>query len=121
VRFFRRQTHIVVPWLIAEFDGTIWRTRPRHRRDGIDHHLERIVGVLHFVERRRQRTRAPGNQGVCGFHMTRMASLIWVQDIAILLTGLSQQAEQDLRGNSAFGMAPAEKKLDASRIVAYRS
>ena len=58
VRFFQRQTHIVVPSLIEEFDGTIWRTAPRLGRDGIDHHLERIVGGPHFVERRRQRTRA---------------------------------------------------------------
>jgi len=57
VRIFRRQTHTVVPSLIEEFDGTIWRTAARHRRDGIDHHLERMVGVPHFVERRRQRTR----------------------------------------------------------------
>jgi len=56
VRLIRRQTHIVLPSLIEEFDGTIWKTAPRHRGDGIDHHLERIVGVPHFVERRRQRT-----------------------------------------------------------------
>jgi hypothetical protein len=33
--------------------------------------------------------------------------------------GLPQQAEQVLRGNSAFGTALPKKKLDASRIVGY--
>jgi len=76
VRLFRRETRVVVPSLIEEFDGTNCRLHHSQRRDGFDHPLEGIGRFPHFVERQRPRYRpksasvlhqATGMAALCGY------------------------------------------------------
>jgi hypothetical protein len=56
---------------------------------------------------------------VCGIHTTKDGIINMAKGHCNSAEGLPQQAEQVLRGNSAFGTALPKKKLDASRIVGY--